>query len=402
MRMDEVTINEREVKVEPWNPKQINPALMTLAEYTKLCNEGDKWHPSSAYDTDVEGLNRYGNVKSDYKPVRRFRANGLDFELMLRTEHNQFAARNPNPDANGSYEPYLRVNGQILYYTDEERDRLGLQPESYTIAIFHEDKRVATAQDEWGAMLVQVAEEYRAFGLGTILGKFARTLEPAKPSGGFTNAGFRNFVRVHREFVRDALASGLYTNLVRQGTLTMERVRVIVESAHINMRNQKQNIDLSSSKPDSWLLYADLHGSFILYDRKLLDVMDSDVHEAHIDRMVKGYVYAMAHESAGITRIKQFGADTKQLQSFMLSLAYTVSKVHELPLWVEPEEYGLKGFEYGPENNVVGYSSREVLSGHMVDYRAMVDEERRFRKRFDQYDEFLHRLQELAHSKFRG
>ncbi len=400
MRVTEFLLEARTPKglPAPWNPDQINPALMTSREYQQYCNENNKWHPDSAYDFDLSSTHNEYTDKAKFTKLRTFKANGVEFDLMYQIEKKEYAQRNPDPHG---FDVWLKVNGQIVYYTDEEIARLGYQPHGYEFAIFEGDKRVALAQDEWGCILIAVAKEYRGFGLGTIIGKVARTYEPGKTSGGFTPMGARNFIRIHREFVRDALTSGLYSSLVRAKKLTMERVREIVTSAKVQMRPAKDSVDLSSNSPDSWLLFRDPYGTFVLYDRKLAAVINNDkYHESFAERMVKGMVYAMAHDDAGITRIKQIGGDTKPVHAFMLALAYTHSKIHDLPLWVEPEEYDLPGFTYGPESNAVGYSSRQVMDGKMINYIEMVEAERRFRERFDKYDEFKHLLVDLATAKF--
>lgn len=380
--------------MQPWNPKEINPALMTSSEYMKLCNKDDKWHDSSAYNWTVKEMNDAEYVKkAKYKKIRTFKANGISFDLMFNSRRIDYCQRDPEGE-------YIRVDGKLVPYTDEEIKRLGYQPYEYTFAIFDGETCVATAQDEWGAMLITVAKEYREFGLGTIIGKIARTYEPGKSSGGFTPAGARNFIRIHREFVRDALASGLYSKLVRSGQITMDRVREIIRSAKVQQRPDREGVDLSSNSPKDWLLFADLHGSYVLYDRKLAHVVDTQYEGHFVERMVKGYVYAMPDDTAGIVRIKQFGGDSTNIKAFMLSLAYTTAKMHDLPLWVEADEYDLPGFTYGEETNVVGYRSKEVLTGKMVNYIEMVEEEKRFRKRFDQYDEFKSRLHEIAHGKY--
>lgn len=392
-------LNEQIEGFEPWNPKQINPALLTFKEYAALANKQCKWHPEDAYDVDVESLNRYGAKQSEFKLVRTFKRNGLTFQLMIKQEDRRYAVRNPDPD---STDYWVRdEKGMVIYYTKEEQDRLGLQPHEWTVAIFHKGKKVAVSQDEWGCMLIMVAREFRSFGLGTIVGKMARTLEPHKDSGGFTQAGYNNFARVHREFVRDALTNGLYRSMIKTGQITKERVKEIVASTDLKKRQSNNGPNLDSSNPVNWLLYGDHYGTFILYDRGLVDlVSEGERFEHFADNMVKGMVYAMLDDRVGIARIKQFGAQTEKLKAFMLSLAYTYAKSHDTVLYAEPDEYNLQGFEYGEESVVAGYSSREVLKGPLVDYRGMVEDEKRFRARFDKYDEFLHALMDYAHRIF--
>ena len=386
-------LNEKEsVGYETWNPSGIDPATLTLSEYTKLANAHDKWHDDSAYDVNVDDLNQYDHNKSNQKLIRRFRIKGLDFELYVKREKNKYTKR-----SNDESSPWLRdENGDILYYSDEEIERLGFQPYGFVVSIFHNDKRVAAAQDEWGAMLIRVAREYRRFGLGTILGKVARTLEPEKSSGGFSPGGYRNFVRIHREFVRDALTDGLYRQLVKSGQMTIDRVKEIVQSAKLDIRLPKSNDDYNSSNPSDWMLYADFHGMFVLYDRKLKEYYNEENH--FTDEMIKGFVYVLCHN--GIARIKQFGARTEKLKSYMMALAYTTAKINDCRLWVEPSEYDLPKFVYGEEEKTVGYNSKEILDGPMIDYRDAVAAENRFRRSFDRYDEFKNHMVEYAHREF--
>lgn len=387
--------------MRPWNPALINPALLTSREYMKLCNERDTFHDDRAYDLSLDNLqNAVGNNSPEgFQLIRQFTTKGLKFRIMAQHEKNRYMQRNPDPEASF---PWLKIDGKYVYYTDEEIEELGLQPYSFSFRIYNEDDQVvAASQDEYGCMLIMTAQEYRGFGFGQIIGKLARTYEPGKTSGGFTPAGANNFIRVHREFVRDALKSGLYSSLVRSGQISMDRVREIVTSAKVQLRPKKDNVDLSSNSAKDWLLYGDEYGSFILYDRKLAHVIDDNRYEHFVEGMIKGYVYAMPHESAGITRIKQFGGDNQAAKAFMLALAYTNAVRDKLPLWVEPEEYDLPGFQYGPESNIVGHSAREVTRGKEIDYLPLVEEERRFRQSFDRYDEFKYRLMEMAHSKYR-
>ncbi len=401
MRFHEVIIEKKREEIGNWNPLQISPALLTQNEYWELANPSGKIHRDSAYDDEIESLNLYHKLAdTKYHLINQVKIHGITFRIMVAKEKRSYPVRNPDPDANGGYEPWVKVDGKIIYYTDEQIVELGLQPYEYIVSVFDGDTRVAAAQDEWGCMLIRVAREYRRFGLGTIVGKLARTLEPSKNSGGFTPSGSRNFRRVHAEFVRDALKSGLYRSMITSGQITKDRVKEIIAS--VGTGTPKQHLNLGHTDPLNWLLYANLHGTFILYDRNIYKAIEANVDDIHIERMIKGYVYAMVNPSAGNTKIKQFGGDDTKIKAMMLALAYTHAKMHDSPLWVEPEEYNLPGFKYGDEDKTVGYSSREILDGKMIDYRAMVDAEARYRKSFDQYGEIGYRIQELADSKFQS
>lgn len=372
---------------------------MTSSEYLQYCNEDNKSHPDSAYDMTLDKLqSAVGNPSTQgFSIIRQFTLKGLVFRLMVNTTKRRYAMRNPDPSA---YDPWLKIDGKTAYYSDDEAKELGLRIVELAFRIYDdEDRVVASAQDEYNTMLIMTASEYRGFGLGTIIGKIARTYEPGKSSGGFTAAGAKNFIRVHREFVRDALTSGLYSKLVRAGDITVERVREIVTSAKVQMRPRNDGVDLSSNSSDDWLLFGE-HGAFILYDRKLATLIDNEKYESFVEKMIKGMVYAVPSTHSGITHIKTFGGEREGIKSFMLALVYTDAKAGDSPLWVEHEEYDLKGFEYGPETKEIGYSAKEIISGKTIDYRAMVAAEAAFRKGFDKYGEFKHRLMEIAYAKY--
>ena len=72
-----------------------------------------------------------------------------------------------------------------------------------------ENQYIGGLQDEWGCILIHIAEEYQGFGLGPILGKLAREYYPSKSSGGFTNAGYTNFINVYRDMVKNYIQSGM-------------------------------------------------------------------------------------------------------------------------------------------------------------------------------------------------
>lgn len=368
--------------MQPWNPRGINPALMTQREYYQLANPHGKTHSERSYDVGVNDLNRYDIDMGDYNLINQVTINNIVFRIMVKREKHRYAMHGPDGE-------YIRINGELLFYSDDQIEQLGMKPYSYVISAFDGTTRVAAVQDEWGAMLIRVAREYRNFGLGTLLGKLARTFEPDKSSGGFTPSGSKNFSRVHAEFVRDALKSGLYSDLVRSGKITTQRVKEIISS--IGSRIKK--ISLPPPKP---MLYADGHGAFILYDGNLKEALENNQSDYLIDRMIWGYVYVMPDDRNGITRIKQFGARDAKTKAVMLSLAYSAS---DLPLWVESDEYDIEGFQYGEESRKFGYLSREILSGPKIDYRGFVNTEKRFRS-FDQYGEFENELQELALGKF--
>jgi hypothetical protein len=253
-------------------------------------------------------------------------------------------------------------------------------------------------------VLIWVADEYRGFGLGPILGRIARTYEPGKPSGGFTPAGYRNFAKLHREMVRDALTTGRYMDLIRQGKLTVQRVREIVDSAKLQMKPMKPAGNLSSKDPKDWLLYQD-DGCWVVYDRKLREVVEQGGDDVWhwAERMIKGYLLVRIPNEYGI--VVRFGADTDGLKRFLLTLGAGWCQQEGIPFAVDEEDISYvdpKRFEIGPVHVRSGMRRADVsLKREPIDPRGMALAERAFRKSFDRYGEFKQWVLELADAKFR-
>lgn len=342
-----------------------NPALLTLPEYYELVNKGKGSHPDSAYDVGLESLNKYENDPEEYdKLIGTKRIKGMDFRFYVKRSHNEI-----------------------------------------TVGVFNEDnERVAASQDEWGAMLIRVAQEYRGFGLGPMVGKIARTLEPMKPSGGFTSAGRKNFVKVYREMVRDALKSGLYASLVREGKMTVARVKEIVDSAQLTTRDAPKKGDYSST-PKDWMLYVGGYGDFILYDKKLKDMIDDHGHFGYwTEKMMKGLVL-VREPKIGHGILVQFGGDTDKIKTFMMTCAMSYCKKEDITLHVDPEDRQYVNPKFGTvakrSNMEMGHERYKVtISDDLEDMSRLAPVEAKFRKGIDQYDEFKNGMMELAYSKF--
>ncbi|NBR00793.1 MAG: N-acetyltransferase, partial [Actinobacteria bacterium] len=84
---------------------------------------------------------------------------------------------------------------------------------------------IGIAQNEWGATLIAVAREARGRGIGVILSKVWHELNPSFGSGGMTSAGNALTQSVWADRVREFLSFGWYTQMVRDGRMTPERVR---------------------------------------------------------------------------------------------------------------------------------------------------------------------------------
>lgn len=385
---------------ENYNRRQIDPALLTFDEYMDIIDKKRTCHPNSAYDLSLKQLNQYSSSKTEFpKVIRRFRRHGLDFEVRIRFEKiGRRVKTTPDGDV-------LRIDGEIQYYSDEETKRLGWQQFEWTLAVFEGDTKVGVVQDEWGCVLVMVAQEYRSFGLGPLLLKLAYSIQPDKPSGGFTPSGWYTMQKVYREFVGDALRNGMYRKLVQQGSMTLERVRTIMTSARYKPSTAKPDYRLDSS-PQDWMLYVGENGDFAVYDKKLREIInEGDRLDYFADRMIKGLVYVQVHDGKEVwALLRAFGADSPTLKRFLINCAIEYCQREDAVLYLEEDEPSLVDpamASLGPESKVRGFSSRKVLpTGKRLDYDGMATVEARWRRSFDRYDEFRIQMLEMAYAKF--
>jgi hypothetical protein len=363
-----LTERNKPVTLPNRNPKGINPAMMTFNEYFKLTTDKDEFHDDRAYDMSVAKMNTYG-FKSGYpKLYRTIKIHGLTFEIRLMDTAQEWG-----------------------------------------IAVFTGETKVAAVQDEWGCLLVAVAREYRGFGLGPMLVKMARTIQPDRQSGGFTPAGYMNFVKVYQSMVRDAMTAGLYHTLINQGKMTVQRAKEIIASAKLTHQEIKPPRDLKNDDPKSWLLYAGEYGDFVLYDKKLKNLLDDGgtQNDYWVDQMMKGFAYVQVDEGrdGSWAMLRQFGGDSTKIKSFLVNCAVEYSNTADAALWLEPEEIDFIDTRMverleGP-NLVRGFKAYKVIpTGEEFAYQGMAATEQKWRKSFDRYDEFYHQMIEMAHGKY--
>lgn len=362
----------------PRRPRlEIDPALMTLQEYSVAINPDRKSHSSRAYQYSLKQMNQHDTDRIENYPrlIQRTILRGIPFEFRLRVEHMQ--------------------SGKPYYY----------------IGAFNAEKqKVATAQDEWGCMLVAVCHEYRGFGLGPIMTKIAYDIEPGKNTGGVTYAGSKVVVKTHREAVRQALVTGRYTAMIKSGELTKQRAKEIIDSAKLEVKSKVPKDNLASHDPEDWLLFVGEYGDFILYDRKLRDLLAQDVEhdpwDTHSDnsywkdRFIKGiiYVHQMNTDSTEALIYNFYGADDR-IKRFMMGLAISFCADEKITLWVDPndQQYVGKFAELGDESLRTGFRRLPVVKvNETLPYKHMGIAEELFRRSFDKYDEFKTQMMELG------
>lgn len=376
----------------------MNPALMTFDEYYKIVNANEKFHSDTAYDASLEDFKKseYLNKSNFEKLLKRVKIRGIMFEFRLHARPVQYVHKNEA----GEYRRDAEKN--LIYMSPEEIKQAKLKTHEITIAVFNdEDECVGAVQDEWGTVLVRVAKEYRGFGLGVMLTKIARSMEPEKSSGGFTHSGYKNFVKTYQEFVRDALSSGLYTSLVKKNEISADRAKEIIASAKLKDRIKSTKLDVNTNDPADWLLYVGGYGDFILYDRKLKDIYQDTSYHYWIEKMIKGATLVREHPD-GNALIVQFHGATDQIKKFLMSCVLSYCFNEKMALYVEPEDISYVDSRLGDAKK-----QPDMTSGHRryfvkpkaaIAYEPMGRAEKSFRKSFDQYDEFKNTVLEVAFS----
>jgi 8-oxo-dGTP pyrophosphatase MutT (NUDIX family)/GNAT superfamily N-acetyltransferase len=362
---EELGLNENAIPADLiHNPKGIDPALMTFPEYYGIINPTGKSHESKAYNWSLDEMNQYFNIADYPRQIRRFKKNGIEFRVVAK------------------------------------QDRWGT-----TLAIANdEDECVGTLQDEWGCTLIAVAQEYRGFGFGTLLGKMALTITPSRPTGGETPGGYQALRSAHREKVRDALTGGRYRDLISQNRISIQRVKEIVSTAGLPKKATATERDLNSRDPRDLLLFGN-ETTFVLYNRKLKDHLDDD--DYWVEKMVKGMIhfnYYTAANDKEYAIIYRFGGERQQVRAFLLRCAAHVCERDGVTLLVDEEDLSDVDSRYLGQSHVhklTGLSRAEVFVKDDLDPAPMVAQEATFRKSFDQYDEFYHRMVELADAKYR-
>lgn len=385
MKIDEAT--------NPYEKKNLDPALLTLPEWMKIVNAEGKHHPPS-YDWSIEGKDFSSKRNKSEFPLFLFSKviNGLKIEFRA----------NKNDRLKGRYVKWVNddivrdENGNAMYYTEDELrngaiPQLLSRPYEYEVGAFDGDQYIGGVQDEWGAVLLSVADEYRGFGLGPIIGKAYRSLEPEKSSGGFTPAGAANFRKVHREMVRDYLKTGMYGHLVKSGIVTLDRVKEIIASAGLPDKTKpkpEKNLNFRDTK--TWRLYHE-YGTLILYSSGLRDVIEDNQYFA--EKAIIGVIHVTDKNFVN----SLYGVNEK-VKSYMLALA---GNDHEqLIVDVEDFPYVDGRFRVLNEkpNRDAGFLSHAIeYVGPRYPVQEMAALEKRWRKGFDRYDEFYHLLLELAH-----
>ena len=417
------------------------PGLMTVGEFIASRNPKATYHTNDAYDFDLKKLNRdfslidkgtatAGSVKYNVaannkgfliyedkvlvavihdgvlykgKSAKTLPSGYIDYRNREYTDFGVTATKTVKYPAEyvrlvsdvaknnlATYKVLLRsalVSGEPMQVRAKE------QPEKnkgVSLAVINErGEIVAEATDEWGATLLVVAQEYRGKNLGQLIGKFWYMLNPDWESGGFTKGGEENATRIWEDRVREFLANGWYSELVRQGTLTKQRVEEI--TAGLRPRKQKKEEPKVEDKKGEVLVYVDDPKepvSFVIYDSQFLEDQD--------DKYILAHGFFRSSESVGSFLYKlDYERPYAKLATYV---ALQMARANGEPIYIG-EGYGdlleLEGLE-----NVTVDGDYASLTKDVLPLATIAAQERRARKPFDQYQQVYHSLLEQADSKW--
>lgn len=384
----------------PFQSKVIDPALMTYDEYYKLVNPQEKWHPSTAYDHDIAQLNAYQSPEKYPVLLNTITRNGLRFQVRQRVEdRHQGNYVKTTPDGY----PVRGQSGEVLYMSPEEV--AAMIPASkrfhydHAIVDMESNMLVGVTENEWGTLLVMVATEYRKFGFGTLLVKLSRDKAPDRQSGGFTSSGAENLRRVHAEWVREYMASGFYSYLVRTEQITAERARQVIGSVTLDRPNYKQQ-NLRNDDPRDWLLMSDGQSFVILYDRKIydLDEPDDTTQQHRADRYILGMASLASYGTGSPPRINRVYGTTDRITAYMLEVIMN----QEIGTYIRMDEIDADilrnhlGKQFRTEQGRPGDIPKHFINAETTDWKKPARIEQAYRNKRDPYREWYARIIEWA------
>jgi len=430
----------------PLNIKPNDPGILTFKQYHDMRNPENKSHDSDAYVADIYTLN-YQFLLPRHKTNERIRT----YDNMWMIRYDQFTdnseisimkkVRNEHDTSDGNivavyydgkwiYQPKqvklddLKLSEKKGRYVEHKYPERFLEMALKELAIeknksnnyeafkrmkiageyftFHKQKdydainvlnpegiEVATASNEWGTTLIQVADEYKGKGLGAILGELFID-EYDLPSGGYTAAGYKNSMKIWSKRVGEYIQNGWYSELVKNGRMKVDDVKAII-SDYKRLTNKQEKIpSISKSKATTkdYLLYTD-ETTFILYDKKFLEEQD--------EQYIYGYTFLRSTDSE-LDIVYTFDYDdddSRKLLSYIL-----LQSQRNNDTGVNVDFAGSDMFEYDDLKNIEYRDGFVYLTKDVINLDRMKTIETKIRGKVDEYNEILYQLQEMAESKY--
>jgi GNAT superfamily N-acetyltransferase len=247
----------------------------------------------------------------------------------------------------------------------------------------------ARGDNEWGATLLRVAKEYRGIGLGRVLARAWYDINPSSVSGGFTSAGRRNAVSAWETRVREFLANGWYSALVRAGRMEKSRVDEILSG--LSKKRPSDFLEMPADQGERRsLVYVDDDGiAFVLYDARFLDEPDEKWILAY------GFLRESSGHGAYFYRM-EYEPDVELVAT---AIALQLARDNGEQLYVGSAPGDMVPWELIPEA-VEEHDGHIEIVRDLIPLRTMARQERSVRGPRDPYGQRRDELLELAESKW--
>lgn len=415
----------------------MDPGLNTLENYLLQKNPKDKFHPSDSYDFDVLKLNQdysktpvgtaYYSSNTKYIVQRNSRAVFLEQDektvavIYKGTVYTTKWYSGLIPDHYWTKQEsipleYSRI--KVVKYLDEAlaladpiaKDNLQRYPvylqriqrkgqyftlraegpikndKGTNLALLNSDGYVvAVAQNEWGATLLAVAKEYRGLGIGPYIGKVWYENNPSFQSGGYTNSGRNNAEKIWADRVREFLANGWYTELIRKKRITPKLIQTIL--ADLPEYRGKSNLPKlapAPEKPQLLVSYSD--STLVVYDARFFEEQD--------DRWIYGFGF-LRDSSVGTFYYRL--EYERKYKDLVTRLALQAARDDQEKIYVGDGYGDTIEYQGVPHLTVEGDYIR--LEKDIVDLKALSRLEAQFRKKRDPYGEMRVLILEAAEGK---
>ena len=437
-------LNEATTPYKPMNPEI---GIMTRSEFLHYRNPEDKFHNSDSYQTTIMDMNRsyfhqiyrsnWGTYSSPdeimidenshgkryfvngklqavmindvlfhlpqfpkmYKSIKHghYYSLGKDFELVpSQTKVVKYLApyiEKIDSISRKNIQSYPAVINRFILDNEVMEIRTTKVPyeknSGESIVILNsEGYLISRASDEWGATLLQVADEYRGKTLGVKIGKIWYENNPSYLSGGFTSHGHKNSIKIWEDRVRTLLMNGWYSSLIKTGEVSYDKVKEIVGSIS-RKRPEAKPSELKSSSGKT-LIYKDT-SQVIVYDSRYLDNPD--------EKMVFGHIVFGDNSKYGLYPYKiDYDQKYKKLVTvIMLQVARDENQ------WLDIENSsGVDMVELDDIPDITIKKGKVFMTkGKIPNLENLSRYEKTLRSSKDQYDELYYQLLEDANSKWK-
>lgn len=384
--------------------KNLIPIFMTWDEYYKMVNPNYITHDSDAYqfNYDPDAIFKC-NPDSTCNIIKRTKINKIELEyILVKTKID-----------------YAKFDGDkyIGRYSEEELYKMGKKPYQYSIYVTHNNVIVGGARDEWGAALIFVVQEYKNLGIGEELVKQYRKIYPNKKSGGFTSGGYIQIRKYYNWMVKQALSNGIYSDLIRKGEISKEKVKEIVNSINkeYTFSKEKKNKLKDVYKGNNEQIYYIDNNIVIIFDTILKQINDESLVDLN-DIFIKDFIYAYVF----ITDFKEYpqllncygeekyineaieilvtlnknegGIGDYYFRNFEPKIKNTLNKI-----WTDSNKYNIKtiknsGYIDGIDLNIIS-PKKDITS--KINLLKKIKEN--WFKQFDKYGEIEDKIQEIAY-----